>query len=81
MVVGSGPAGIEQAGEIVHYFPNSQKKLTIVTRSSRLLANMPPKAGFEAEVWLKSKGAQIHFNTTYTPLMDKDYDVVIKTTG
>jgi len=32
-------------------------------------------------MWLKEKGAQVFFNTSYNPVMDKDYDVVIRTTG
>jgi NADH dehydrogenase FAD-containing subunit len=42
---------------------------------------MPEDVGKEAEKWLLQKGVTILYNTVYLPSMDKDYDLVIKTTG
>jgi hypothetical protein len=53
----------------------------MVTRSSRALQTMPEKVGQEAAEWLREKGVQIQYGVNYTPEMDKDYDIVIKSTG
>jgi NADH dehydrogenase FAD-containing subunit len=85
LIVGTGAAGIEQAGELAHYYrltgAEPEKHVTMVTRSSRCLATMPDKVGEEAATWLREHGVHIQYSVNYTPAMDKDYDFVIKSTG
>jgi len=55
--------------------------VTLLTRSSRLLATFPAEVGAEAEKWLREKNVNIMYNTIYSPSLHKGYDMVITTTG
>jgi hypothetical protein len=45
------------------------------------LSTFPAEVGTEAENWLNGKNVHLIFNTTYNPAINKDYDMVITTTG
>lgn len=57
LVVGGGPTGVELAAEIATDFP--EKKVTLVSKGSRLLEFIAPKASKKALDWLVSKKVEV----------------------
>lgn len=45
LLAGAGIVGIEMMGELIHKYPNGQKKFGICLRGNRLGQQLPPKAG------------------------------------
>lgn len=81
MIVGGGSNGVEISGIIAESFP--EKKVGLVTKSGRLLSNLPPRASTIAEGKLKEMNVNIYYHTECIEGKEKElkYEKVINCTG
>lgn len=77
LIVGGGPTGVELAGEIATDYP--EKRVTLVSRGSRLLEFIGPKASKKALDWLVSKKVEVILGQSVD--LDSATDGVYMTSG
>jgi apoptosis-inducing factor 2 len=70
LIAGSGPVGIELAGEIIDHYPG--KKIQLIT-SSGILSALSPRAGEKAKKYLEKHNVQIIPHTRIK--LEKEFDL------
>ncbi len=82
-VIGAGIVAVELAAEIAFHAKASEKKINLVVRGEKLLAQLDSKAGQIAEEELKKHNVQIHYKTAYIESLKKEkgFDLVLECVG
>ena len=70
LVVGGGPVGVELAAEIACVHPH--KRVTLVSRSERLCADLPEAVGDHCLAWLRSRGVEVLSGVGTTGALSED---------
>ena len=79
VIVGGGTVGVELAGEILAQFPG--KQLTLITRDTHLLKELPEAAGAYAYNYLTAKGLQVIFGRVLSEEEQLTHDLVLMCVG
>ena len=81
LVVGGNALGVEMAGELIFHNPK-KKTIGLVTRHSRLLSRLPPKASTLVAQVLRWEGVELFYEKEGEKIAkSKHYDLVINCCG
>jgi NADH dehydrogenase FAD-containing subunit len=81
--VGAGIVGVELVGEIAFHPKAAEKKIHLILRGDKLLKQVHADAHGHADKFLREKGVNIHYKTTYTEDLKKKegFDLVLMADG
>ena len=79
LIIGGGTVGVELAGEVLAHFPG--KTLTLATRDSRLMKELPEAASQFAHLFLTAHGLRLRYNCSLTEEEKQSHDLIFMCTG
>jgi NADH dehydrogenase FAD-containing subunit len=84
LIVGGGVVGVQVGSELAVAFASKGiKKVSLCVRGKRLLTSLPLEAAKKADIFLRSNGVNVMYNSPLTEEMTEkgQYDLVLKCMG